>query len=219
MKISKYLHSCLVFEKDGFKLLFDPGKFSFAEGRVKAEMFADVDAIIITHNHPDHLDAENLKKIIEISGAILYSNAQVVKELEDNNLIGHEIIQGEMSIGPFHLQVIDVVHEQILDSELPDMQAYIIDEKVLHPADSFEEKLLKFKGIDWLVLPIMAPFTTELAVAKFADKIKPKNILPVHDGYARDFFVKQRYENYQKHFDKNSICFVAAMDVGVSFNV
>ncbi len=50
MKISKYIHSCLLLEKQGFKLLIDPGKFSFAEGLVKPADFKDVDAIIITHN-------------------------------------------------------------------------------------------------------------------------------------------------------------------------
>ncbi|RYZ20818.1 MAG: MBL fold metallo-hydrolase [Chitinophagaceae bacterium] len=77
MKIKKYLHSCLVFEQDGYKLLFDPGKFSFAEERVTADMFADVQSIIITHIHPDHLDTENLKKIVELSKATVYTNTQV----------------------------------------------------------------------------------------------------------------------------------------------
>jgi len=35
MRVSKYLHSCLLIENDGGKILFDPGKFSFAEGLVK----------------------------------------------------------------------------------------------------------------------------------------------------------------------------------------
>jgi L-ascorbate metabolism protein UlaG (beta-lactamase superfamily) len=51
MKIYKYLHSCLVFEQDGYKLLFDPGNFTFIEDREKPENFADVDAMIITHIH------------------------------------------------------------------------------------------------------------------------------------------------------------------------
>jgi L-ascorbate metabolism protein UlaG (beta-lactamase superfamily) len=76
MKIAKYIHSCLVFEQDGFKLLFDPGTFSFAEGIVTPDSFKDVNAVIITHIHPDHFDAENLKKIIELSEAKLYTNSR-----------------------------------------------------------------------------------------------------------------------------------------------
>lgn len=216
MKISKYLHSCLVFEKDGFKLLFDPGRFSFAEGRVTAEMFADVDAIIITHNHPDHLDKENLKKILNLSAAKLYSNAEVLEEIQE---VGELVAEGALQIGPFGLDVLNVQHEAILDSPIPEMQAYFIDGKVLHPVDSFAENLFRFGVVELLILPTMAPFTTELDIAAFAQKIRPKKILPVHDGYARDFFLEQRYENYQKYFEKSGIHFLHAGDPGITFNI
>ena len=62
----------------------------------------------------------------------------------------------------------------------------------------------------------MAPFTTELQVTAFADALQPKQILPVHDGYAKDFFLKQRYENYGKHFEKKGIQFHKPMKVGDS---
>jgi glyoxylase-like metal-dependent hydrolase (beta-lactamase superfamily II) len=62
-----------VFEKDGFKLLIDPGTFSFVEGFIEAGEFNDVDAVIITHIHPDHLDKDNLAKIVELSGAKVYT--------------------------------------------------------------------------------------------------------------------------------------------------
>jgi len=61
MKITKYLHSCLVFELDGYKILFDPGKFSFADGEVTPQMSSDVNSIVITHIHPDHFEIEILK--------------------------------------------------------------------------------------------------------------------------------------------------------------
>jgi L-ascorbate metabolism protein UlaG (beta-lactamase superfamily) len=93
MKITKYLHSCLVFELDGYKLLFDPGKFSFAEGEVTTDMFADVDAIIITHNHPDHLDAGILKDIITLSKVPVYTNKQVAGQIEKD---GIEVLFGRM---------------------------------------------------------------------------------------------------------------------------
>lgn len=34
MRVSKYIHSCLLIESDGDRLLIDPGKFSFSDGRV-----------------------------------------------------------------------------------------------------------------------------------------------------------------------------------------
>ncbi|MEO3407628.1 MBL fold metallo-hydrolase [Mucilaginibacter sp. CAU 1740] len=214
MKITKYIHSCLLFEKDGFKLLFDPGKFSFAEGLVKPDQFADINAVIITHNHPDHLDTDNLRKIIELSQAAIYTNAEVSQELKEACLESIIVEEGEMTLGHFLFQVINVKHEPLLDSPAPNMHAYVIDQLVLHPVDSFDEKLNEYQGIPLLILPIMAPFTTELAVAGFADRINPKEVLPVHDGYAKPFFLKQRYENYTEHFEKNNIKFYSAGEPG-----
>jgi len=217
MKISKYLHSCLLFEKDNFKLLIDPGTFTFAEGFIKPGEFTNVDAIIITHIHPDHLDKDNLSKIVALSGAKVYTVKQVADELTKYGLKTELIPQ---QIGPFHLELIPVKHEAILDSPLPEMMALLIDGKVLHPVDSFEDKLLAYSGIELLILPVMAPFTTELIVAAFADKMQPKQILPVHDGFAKPFFLKARYKNYKQHFEKQGIVFHDTMsEIGASVEV
>ncbi|WP_342644466.1 MBL fold metallo-hydrolase [Mucilaginibacter sp. CSA2-8R] len=207
MKISKYLHSCLTFEKDDFKLLVDPGMFSFAEGLVKPEIFSDVSAIIITHNHPDHLDVENLKKILAAGNAEVYANAQVKQEMEKAGINAVLLHEGTVNIGPFKIEAISVKHEPLLDAPAPEMTALVIDDCILHPVDSFEEKLLTYKNIELLLLPIMAPFTNEIKVADFADRLQPKQILPVHDGFAKPFFVQSRQANYAAHFEKQCIKF------------
>jgi L-ascorbate metabolism protein UlaG (beta-lactamase superfamily) len=219
MKISKYLHSCLVFELDGFKLLFDPGKFSFAEGIVTPEMFTDVNGIIITHIHPDHLDTENLKKIAELSGAPIYTNAQVGEVLQKAGMAHTVWHDGLHQVGPFKLQAIAVVHEPILDNPLPQMTGFLINDKVLHPVDSMEDALLVYKNIELLIMVSMAPFANEIRITGFTDKLQPKQILPVHDGYAKEFFIKQRYEAYQKHFDKQGIKFNGIYKPGDSISI
>ena len=60
----------------GDKILFDPGMFSFMEGQVTPDAFRDVGTIIITHNHPDHVDVAALKKIVELSGAKVITNSE-----------------------------------------------------------------------------------------------------------------------------------------------
>ncbi|GAA4105140.1 MBL fold metallo-hydrolase [Mucilaginibacter panaciglaebae] len=219
MKISKYLHSCLVFELDGYKLLFDPGKFSFAEGDVTAAMFADVNAVIITHLHPDHLDTENLKKIVELSGAAVYTNEQVGEVLQ-KQAMAHTVWQdGIHQLGPFKLQAVTVLHELIMDNPLPQMMGFVINDTILHPVDSMEDELLRYKGIELLIMVTMAPFANEVRISTFADKLQPKQILPVHDGYAKEFFIKQRYEAYTKHFDKQGIKFHNIYKVGDSITI
>ena len=213
------MHSCLVFELDGYKLLFDPGKFSFAEGEVTPERFCDVDSIIITHIHPDHLDPENLQKIAELSGARIYTNSQVSGELNKVGIKHTVWHDGTHQLGPFKLQALSVVHEPILDSPLPQMTGFIINDKVLHPVDSMENSLLEYKGIELLVMVTMAPFANELRITDFADRLQPKQILPVHDGYAKEFFIKQRYEAYIKHFEKKGIQFHQTYKVGDSITI
>ena len=207
VKIAKYIHSCLLFEKDDYPLLFDPGKFSFIEGLVQPETFRAVKTVFITHDHPDHLDVEVLKKIVALSGAEVVTNSEVAAKLKEVNVSTQVFDEGVRSFGPFSVQAIPVPHEPVLDDHLPQMTAYLIDGRVLNPADSFTPELLAYKVVELLILPVMAPFLTELVVANFAKKMAPKQILPVHDGYAKPFFLKQRYETYGPYFEKLGIQF------------
>ncbi|TGE06420.1 MBL fold metallo-hydrolase [Hymenobacter fodinae] len=207
MRITKYIHSCLLFELDGQQLLFDPGKFSFNEGLVKPDVFKDVSVIVITHDHPDHLDVEALQKIVALRQAIIITNREVATKLHAHGLTVQIHEEGPLDVGAFQLQAIPVQHEAILDSTLPQMTAWLVNGQVLNPADSFAQNLLQFAGVELLVLPVTAPFLTELVVADFVLKMRPKQILPVHDGYLKPFFVEQRYDTYEPYFKKHSIAF------------
>jgi L-ascorbate metabolism protein UlaG (beta-lactamase superfamily) len=207
MKITKYIHSCLVFEQGGFKLLMDPGNFTFAEGLVRPEDFADVSAIIISHIHADHLDIDHLKKIIALSNARVYTNKQVAQELTKHNITTELFTDGIRLFGGMEFKAMPVIHMPLLGNPIPEMTGYIINGSILHPVDSLHTSLYQFEGIELLILPIMAPFCNELQVAEFASAIKPKHILPVHDGYGKAFFVAQRHQNYVRYFEAKGIKF------------
>ncbi len=76
MRVYKYIHSCLVVEEGEEKILFDPGIFSFNEGLVQPETFRDVTTVILTHQHPDHVDMLALKKILALSNASVITNSE-----------------------------------------------------------------------------------------------------------------------------------------------
>ncbi|MDI5943191.1 MBL fold metallo-hydrolase, partial [Micromonospora sp. DH15] len=50
MQLTKYAHSCLRVEHDGGVLVVDPGVFS------DPGALDGADAVLITHEHPDHVD-------------------------------------------------------------------------------------------------------------------------------------------------------------------
>jgi L-ascorbate metabolism protein UlaG (beta-lactamase superfamily) len=208
MRVSKYIHSCLLIENKTGKILFDPGKFTFAENLVKPSQFENLSAIILTHFHPDHIDEEALKEIIENnSSAVLFGNTEIKNKLAEKEIICEVFETGTRQIDLFSVEAFDATHAAILGSEPPQNTAYLIDETLLVPGDSFAETLETKKNTKFLALPVMAPWTTELEVAAFARRMNPQQIIPIHDGYAKDFFLKSRYENFQKHFSKANIKF------------
>ena len=62
MRITHLGHACLLVEMADTRLLIDPG--TFADGLADVR---DLDAVIVTHQHPDHLDPERLPGIAAAS--------------------------------------------------------------------------------------------------------------------------------------------------------
>ncbi len=196
-------------EKGNDKLLFDPGKFSFVEGLVKPDDFRDLSVIFLTHQHPDHIDDDALKQILKNNpSALVITNTEIKSRLAEKGIVAAELLEdGSRTVGDFTVQALAAQHAQILNAAIPQNTAYVVDETLLHPGDSFASNLDAWKGVPILALPISAPWTTELEVAEFARRMSPKKIIPIHDGYVKDFFLKQRYENYGKYFSQLGIDF------------
>jgi L-ascorbate metabolism protein UlaG (beta-lactamase superfamily) len=120
MKITKYIHSCLLIENEADKILFDPRKFSFVEGKVKPSQFTDLLAIILTHNHPDHIDADSLKEIIENNpNAVLFANTEIKNKLAEKEIAVEAFETGTRRVGNFNIEAFDAPHEKILADEIP----------------------------------------------------------------------------------------------------
>ena len=58
-----------------------------------------------------------------------------------------------------------------------------------------------------LIMPVMAPFLTEVGAADFARRMRPRHVIPVHVGYAKDFILRLRYDNYSRVFKGMNIAF------------
>ncbi|MFD2827142.1 MBL fold metallo-hydrolase [Leeuwenhoekiella polynyae] len=214
MRIQKYVHSCILISEGDKKLLFDPGKFTFQDKLVAPETFKDVDFIILTHDHLDHIDIDALTLISKLSGADIYGNSEVTEALSAQGLKVHLFEEGQKILGSFKVDALVTPHQEILSEKCPKNTAYLINDKILNPGDSFSNKLLRFKGIHCLILPVMAPFLTELDVYHFALKMKPEIIFPVHDGFAKPYFLKQRYNTYLPYFKDEGIQFLTLYEIG-----
>jgi L-ascorbate metabolism protein UlaG (beta-lactamase superfamily) len=208
MRISKYIHSCLLVEKEGDKILFDPGRFSFVEGLVTPQQFQNLSAVVLTHQHPDHIDEDALQIILTNNpSAIVLTNTEIQIRLVSKGIGTENFEAGRRALRSFTIAAFDAPHAPILDADPPQNTAYLIDDIFLHPGDSFADSLFAKKNTPILALPIMAPWMTELDVVDFAHRMSPQRIIPIHDGYAKEFFLQQRYNNLAKHFTRRGIQF------------
>ena len=216
MRIQKFLHSCLLIEKGSDRILFDPGKFSFVEHGARAADFTRLNAVIITHSHPDHMDDDALKLIMENNpGAVLYGNSGIAAALQPKGLKVELFEEGTKQIGDFRVDAYEARHEKIVAAKIPPNTAYILDSTLLNPGDSYAYSLDSLRGkFDVLALPVMAPWCSEMDAAGFAARMNAKRVLPIHDGYVKDFFLRMRYDNWETHFGAQGVKFDRLERVG-----
>ena len=219
LKITKFIHSCLLIEKGADRILFDPGLFTFVEGKIKPSQFTDLNAIILTHCHPDHIDNESLRAIVKNNpDAAVLANSEIVRKLGEADITAQLFETGSQNISGIKIEAIDAPHEKLLADELPQNTAYIIDEILVNPGDSLSENVFQKAGTPVLALPLMAPWETELQTFEFAKKMRPNKVIPIHDGYAKSFFLESRYQTFDKFLKRENIDFLFMTKPGDYFD-
>ncbi|MFI5270738.1 MAG: MBL fold metallo-hydrolase, partial [Candidatus Saccharimonadales bacterium] len=82
MKITKYVHSCLLVESGDRIALFDPGVMS--SDALNIDSISKLDDIFITHIHADHLDINFVKRLVnKFPDVRITSTSQVVEHLKE----------------------------------------------------------------------------------------------------------------------------------------
>jgi L-ascorbate metabolism protein UlaG (beta-lactamase superfamily) len=207
MRLRKFGHSCLLLEEGDEHLLFDPGGRPFLDEAATPDAFAAVSLVVVTHWHPDHADPALISAIVERSGATVIATADGQRELRGQGIEARVLEPGRSTFGRFDLRVIRAPHAEVLGSTAPENTAYIVNDRLLNPGDSFDPALDEYRDLPVLALPVAAPWLKELEAAAFARRLAPRRIVPVHDGYVRDFFRTRRYEAWRQHFDQAGIRF------------
>lgn len=192
MILKKYLHSCVVLEEGGKRLLFDPGAFVFIEEKFKPEDIGPVDVVIVTHSHPDHFFPDALKALQTLHPFTLLASADIIKAAQEAGLecTMEYAMPGEaMNIEGFAIQAFDVPHERI-PIECPHNMGYKINDSVYHPGDSYLVSS-SLGSVKVLLLPNGGPWATTRQTVEFAEKVKPAMAIPIHDAMHKDFWLER----------------------------
>lgn len=184
MKIQKFLHSCLVTEIHGQRLVIDPGAWSSTPDIIGA-----VDVIIITHEHPDHFHLPSIKGLLALRKAIIVTNSSIKKLLTAEGIESMVLEGGQTeTIGAFTIDAITAPHGN-LPVPKPINVGYIINKTLFSPGDSFAFDVPNLPPV--LALPITAPWGTTTEAVALGLKLKPKYIIPVHEQvYNQSFMPK-----------------------------
>jgi L-ascorbate metabolism protein UlaG (beta-lactamase superfamily) len=176
MRLTKYSHACIRLERDGV-LVIDPGGYS---ERVALD---GVDAVLITHEHGDHLDLDALTEALARRPAVrIFTHPEVVAKLGDLSSVATEVNSGDdFTAAGFGVRVYGGWHA-LIHPDIPRVPnlGFVIDEAVYHPGDSFD--IPADVQIDTLFVPISAPWLKAAESIDFIRAVKPRRAYALHDG-------------------------------------
>ncbi len=187
MKITKLGHCCLLIETNGVRIVTDPGNYSTAQDAV-----TDIDFIVISHEHTDHLHIESVKNLLKNNPqAKIITNASVGKILTKENIpfsvVAHSQSADLKGVslkgwGTKHA----VIYKMLEDTE---NTGYVFAEKFFYPGDAFTPPNME---IEILALPVAGPWMKLSEAIEYALLVKPKKCFPVHDENLKTYGISHR---------------------------
>lgn len=175
MQLHKFKHACFTVTKDMQTIVIDPGSFS-----TDFVVPDDVIGIIVTHNHPDHLDPAKIQAILDRNpNATVYGASEA---LEGLMISQKQSVQATdtLNVGPFNLSFYGGKHA-IIDPSIPPIAnlGVMINDFLYYPGDSFVTPDTPVRA---LALPLSAPWTKVSETIAFLTAIKPDLAFPTHDA-------------------------------------
>jgi len=166
MRITKFTHSCVRLQSATGVLVIDPGVWSEPEALIGA------DAVLVTHEHADHVDRLRLAGL----GAPVYAP----KGAEIPGLDVRRVTAGEqLSLAGFTITPLGGQHAHVYGGA-PDCAnlGYLVD-GLYHPGDSLH---LPRQPVETLLVPAHASWLKLAEAVDFVNAVKPQRTYPIHDG-------------------------------------
>jgi L-ascorbate metabolism protein UlaG (beta-lactamase superfamily) len=180
MKLTKYGHACIVFEKQGKKLVLDPGAYT-----EPLEGLTDVVAVVITHAHDDHCFEAQLDRLIQNNpDLMIFGTPQVCTRLSNYNTT--PVYLGDYyPVGPFTLEFFGDLHA-VIHHSIPviENRGVLINDKFYYPGDSFTNP---DRPVELLAVPTSAPWLKISEIMDFVSAIKHKHSMATHNALLSDF--------------------------------
>ncbi len=174
--IRRLTHSALLVTTDDGTALIDPGSHTFMPGVMDLDSIGDVQRVLITHEHIDHVQPEFVKWLIDRGEDVrVFSNDAVRGLLAPHDI---EVVTDD----PEGVSSEDVFHEMTPMGTAPPNRVYTVDGVLSHPGDSYQATTTA----PVLALPLLVLWGSTTASVEFAARLGPRQVIPAHDSYVSD---------------------------------
>lgn len=206
--IKRLTDSCLLVTTDEGTTIFDPGMYTWDSGEVDLDTIGDVQRVLITHEHGDHVKPEFVRWLVDRGDDVQVHSNQSVRDLLAQHDI--EVVMSD----PAGVSSEDVTHEMTPMGTAPPNRSYTIDGLFTHPGDSYEPTSTG----PVLALPLLVLWGSTTASVEFARRLGPQQVVPVHDFYLSPSGRKWVYNLVRGVFESEGIEFVS-LDWGESYSL
>jgi len=190
MKLTKYTHACVRLEKDGHVLVLDPGTYSET-----AEALDGAQAVLITHEHGDHVDVPAMVNALRGSdGLVAFAPAGVAAHLREEAPQAaariHTVEPGtSFDAAGFDVRSFGGQHA-LIHPQIPMVAniGYLVDGNVYHPGDSFI--IPDGLSVQTLLVPVHAPWSKVAEVLDFVIAVRAPRAFQIHDGLLNEMGLK-----------------------------
>jgi L-ascorbate metabolism protein UlaG (beta-lactamase superfamily) len=194
MKITKFVHSCVLVEVDGKeKVLIDPGEYTWAANQLTDKHLSNIDYLVITHEHADHYLPEAIKAVLAKSpNTKIKAGPAVVKLLQGEGIPADSDNDNtiKLAIGE---------HSRVWEFPIFENTKVMVADKLLHVGDSMDTT----ETPAVLCLPMFGPWLngTLSDAGLLIEKLKPKYVVPIHDWHYKEEVRASFVKRLQDYFE------------------
>jgi len=177
MDLTKHTHATVVLADGDRTLVIDPGTYTTSS----ADLVAATTAVLVTHDHPDHVDVSVLTAALEAQPELrVWAPADVTAVLGEHGGRVVSVAPGDsFEAAGFEVRVFGGDHA-VIHADLPAMSnvGYLVDGNVYHPGDSY---VVPDARVETLLAPTSGPWAKLGELVDFVRAVQPARAVQIHD--------------------------------------